>query len=219
MNWKSDIDQLADNLPKLHKKFFHNISEKEFYERVEKLKLLEKDMNVYSMVVGLSKLIALAGDAHTSLEIPKNNMLPIKCYWFEEGIYITSTMTKFGEVLHKKIIEIEGVPIVEVIEKLTEMISHENIQFVKSQLPELLVCTDILYGLGIAVQVEQVVLKTEHQDGGNANITLPVIKYREWQNMVSVKVKSDISLKLPLYRKNGGLYYWEEEIEEGKFFM
>lgn len=80
MNWISDINQLAEDLPKLHNNFFLNFAEKDFYERVEKLKSLEKDLNIYSMVVELSKLIALAGDAHTALEIPKNNILPMECY-------------------------------------------------------------------------------------------------------------------------------------------
>ena len=133
MNWIADINQLAQDLPKLHNNFFLTITEKDFYERVEKLKSLEKDLNIYSMVVELSKLIALAGDDHTALEIPKNNMLPMEYYWFEEGIYITGTTPEFEEVLHQKVIEIEGMEISEVIEKMAEMISHENMQFVKSK--------------------------------------------------------------------------------------
>ncbi|MBK5247434.1 MAG: hypothetical protein JJE49_09245 [Peptostreptococcaceae bacterium] len=221
MNWKLDINQLAEDLPKLHSNLFHTLAENDFYERVEKLKLLEKDLNIYSMVVELSKLIALAGDAHTALELPKNNMLPMECYWFEEGIYITITSQEFDEVLHQKLIEIEGVEMSEVIGKIIEIISHENMQFVKSRLPELLVCTDILYGLGIAGSVEKVELKTESLDGNQSRISMPTIKYVDWDKMVHKEDKIDEvsgneTQKLPLFRRNRELYYWEEELEEGR---
>lgn len=99
---------------------------------------------------------------------------------------------------------------------MTEMISHENMQFVKSRLPELLVCTDILYGLGIAASVEKVELKTESLDGKQISLFMPTIKYADWDKMVNKKDKSeeisgDNAQKLPLFRKNGDLYYWEEE--------
>lgn len=220
MNWKSDINQLADDLPKLHNNFFHNISKEEFYDNVDRLIVDENNLNVYSIVVELSKLVALAGDAHTALELPKNNMLPIESYWFEEGIYITGTMPEFENVLHQKIIEIEGVPITEVVEKLTEMISHENIQFVKSQLPELLICTDVLYGLGIASSVEKVEVRIESQGGKQSSQLMASIKYNNWKMMVD---KNEVSQgtnetkasEIPLFRKNREMYYWKEKIKNG----
>lgn len=219
MNWQSDIKQLAEDLPKLHNNFFHDISKEEFYDKVEKLIQNKKNMNVYTIVVEISKLIALAGDAHTALELPKNNMLPIEIFWFEEGIYIIGTMPEFETALHHKIIEIDGVPMTEVIEKFTEMISHENMQFVKSQLPELLVCTDILYGLGIASSVEKVQLRIESLDGKQSSLVMPSMKYKDWKMEAHKENKrqetsGDQAEKLPLFRKNLDLYYWEEQIEK-----
>ncbi len=220
MNWQSDINQLAETLPKLHNNFFHDISKEDFYDKVEKLIQNEKNMSVYTIVVEISKLIALAGDAHTALELPKNNMLPIEIFWFEEGIYIIGTMPEFETALHHKIIEIDGVSMTEVIEKFTEMISHENMQFVKSQLPELLVCTDILVGLGIASSVEKVELRIESLDGKQSSLVMPSMKYKDWKIMVSQRrecqgASADQDRKLPLFQKNIDLYYWEEKISQG----
>lgn len=216
MNWELDLEQLAEDLPKFHNNFFHNISKQEFCEKTEKLKRKGKNMNAYSMVAELSKLIALAGDAHTALEIPKNNMLPIECYWFEEGIYITRTSPEFDGLINKKILEIDGVPLSEIIQELKEMISHENIQFVKAQLPGLLMCTDVLYGLEIAYSVEEVSLKVEGQDGSQTSLILPAVKYAEWERLVNKEDCKEKTIKLPLFRKNEGLYYWQQKIQDGK---
>lgn len=228
MNWKNDINQLVKDLPNLHANFFHHIKKEDFYQRGEELKRDEKKMNTYAMVVGLAKMIALAGDAHTALEVPKNNRMPIECYWFEEGIYITKADLPFNEIISAKILAVEGFSIAKVIEKLTEMISHENIQFVKAQLPQLLVCTDVLYGLGICPKVEEVNIEIQGMDGAETQIILPSVKYAEWDRLIKQEDflnreglfnKDDFFNKgkhLPLYRRNGNLYYWKEELENGE---
>lgn len=216
MNWSRDINQLMEDLPRLHHNFFHNITKEAFYEAAEKIKSREPEMNVYSMVVALSKLIALAGDAHTALEIPKNNRMPFACYWFEEGIYITKTLSPFEGILDNQILEIEGIPLSKIIQEFEAMISHENFQFVKAQLPELLVCTDILYGLGIALDVDEVSLKLESKHGSQVIVKIPAIKYGEWDKRGNLEDNRGKAEERPLFRKNRALYYWSEKIQDGK---
>jgi len=183
MNWKPDLDQLAEELPRRHLNLFDFMTRQEFQAEIDKLKREESKMNPYSMVIALSKLIAMAGDAHTALEIPKSNMVPFTCYWFEEGIYITGGVLPDINRLNHKILAIEGVPISEIIDQLIQVIPHENLQFVKSQVPLHLMCTDILYGLGVVAQVEEIGMTLEGPSGSRVDLTVPSVKYRDWEKI------------------------------------
>lgn len=211
MNWKSDLKQLKEELPKSHNFLFHNITEKEFNDKIDQLEASREKINPYKMVVEFSKIIASVGDAHTMLEIPKNNMLPFKVFNFEEGIYMIGVTKGLEPLTNKKIIEIEGTPIEEIIEKLTEIISHENKQFVKSQLPALLTCSDILYGLDLCNSVNEVEITYEISEGLYSKKILNSILLSQWQSIFSDLNNNENNV--PLYRKHKELNYWCQLIE------
>jgi hypothetical protein len=209
INWQADLDQLAHELPMLHKNLFFNQEREQFTASISTLKENVKSMDIYAIVMEIARIVAAIGDAHTSVALPRYNRLPLECYWFQEGIFIIATLPAFADLLYHKVVKINGMQIDKVIELLTEVVAHENQSFLRSQLPDYLICADILFGLTIADSIENITLTLESQNSGQRNVIIPTIKYQDWQSG-AIQQKVRAADELPLYRKNKEKYFWSE---------
>ncbi len=159
-------------------------------------------MDIYGIVMELAKIVATSRDAHTAVMLPQNYRLPFDCYPFAEGLYITATNEEERELLHTKILKFEACETGDAYKKLTEIIPHENLQFVLSSLPSFITCVDILYGTGIITNPEEIVLTVENGEGKIFKHTAGPLRYEDYQRAVSS------SKILPLYRQNRERFYW-----------
>lgn len=209
IDWHADLNQLADELPKLHKNLFFNQEADQFYTRIRKLKDRVDHMNIYTIVMEIAQIVAAIGDAHTAVALPRHNRLPFECYWFQEGIYITLTTPEFEDLLFHKVVNVDGNPIEDVIKRLSKIVSYENQSFLKSQIPDHLICADMLFGLNIISKIETVRITIENQYHEQRDVILPVIKYDEWKPDALYE-KAMAYEELPRYRKNKGKYFWSE---------
>jgi len=134
-------------------------------------------MDTYSIVMEIARIIAAIKDAHTAVALPRHNRLPLECYWFKEGIFITSTLPQSADLLHHKVVKIEGMSIDDVIERLSSIVSYENQSFLRSQLPDYLICADLLVGLDIMKDSQAVNFTVENQNNEQLDVNIPTIKY------------------------------------------
>jgi hypothetical protein len=181
----------------------------QFNTSIRTLKERVTNMDIYTIVMEIARIVAAIGDAHTSVALPRHNRLPLECYWFQEGIFITSILPKYQDLLHHKVMEIEGMPVDSVIERLSKIISHENRSFLMSQLPDYLICADILFGLDIVDNIKSVKITLENHSNEQRDVIIPTIKYEDWQS-AALHEKAVSSEELPLYRKNRDKYFWSE---------
>lgn len=212
--WIEDIEQLSSELPKRHKNLFFSREEKNFYEDIENLK---RDIDLYDdyeVMVAIAKIAASIGDAHTYVTLPVRFLCPIELYWFSDGIYVVSTIEEYKEMLHKRITGINGKDISKVIEALTKMISHENKQFLKSQLPKYIPAIELLYGLEVTDDMDILDFTFETFQGNDKTITvkaLPISEAREKLNKIN---EEKDKTKPPFYRRKNSCYYWYKYIIE-----
>jgi len=209
INWAEDLEQLANELPRLHKNLFFNQGKKQFYASISTLKERVKSMDSYRIVMEISRILTAIGDAHTAVAVPRYKRLPFECYWFQEGIFITSSLPEFEDLLHTKLVKIDEIHIDQVIERLSEIVAHENQSFLMSQLPEYLICADILFGLNISNNTESIKVTLENQNNEQQDVIIPTIRYKDWQTDATHE-KFRSSGQLPLYRKNKDKYFWSE---------
>lgn len=224
-NWKSkwieDIDLLRDTLTNYHKNLFFNISKGDFYENIEKLKNIIDKLDYNDMKVEISRIVASVGDAHTAVKLPMKYILPFEFYWFEDGIYVVYAVPKYKKLEHLKVIEINNMPIKEIIDELTEIISHENTSYLKANIVYYIQAIELLYGLLIVDNIDSCIMKFE---GLNGEITtekiysIDTIKYSELksqENGIGAEINNkDIKvIKIPMYRKNSNENYWFEYLE------
>lgn len=209
INWQADLDQMAEELPLLHKNLFYKQSRDEFIAGIDRLKKRIDNLDTLPAVMEISRIVASLGDAHTTVALPQFNRLPFACYWFKEGIFITAALDKYPELIFHRLVAIAGMSIDNVVSRLSGIISHENKHFLMAQLPEYLICVEILLGLAIISEVDQITITVEDQLHETRELTMATIKMDDWPPAAGENGSAPTA-KLPLYRKNRDQHFWRE---------
>ena len=210
LDWQTDLFQLAKELPLLHKNLFFNSQREQFFDDIDKLIALSNELDNPLIVMEIARIVAKIGDAHTSVALPHFNRLPLECFWFDEGLFITATTKDYSRIIHRKIVEINSVPIAIVIERLTKVISHENKSFLRSQLPKYLVCADILIGLELIDDLSKIDVTSENRLGERNLSSLPIMKYSD------CRINTNADSAVPLFRTNRDKHFWKKFIPNKK---
>jgi hypothetical protein len=212
--WLEDIDFIRQELPKRHKNLFFLKDRKEFYEDIENLNSSIVYMDNYEITVAISKIIASIHDAHTFITLPVSLMLPIKLYWFKEGLYVTEAVDEYSELKFCRIKDINGTCINEIIRVLSSIISYENEAYLKSQLPKYLPAVELLYGLEIIDDIEEVTITFEAPEGRIFEMNIKPMPLKDLtKKFLTQPLSEDV---LPLYRQNNDQYYWFKYLECSK---
>ena len=215
INWKTDLTQMAVDLPNCHKKLFFQQTKKEFFSRIDVLKQKSARLDIHTIVMEIAKIVATIGDAHTAVVLPRYNRLPIEVYCFQEGLFVVAAMPSYQQLLQQKLLAINGETTASICKRLEQVISHENKSFVLAQLPEYLICTDILFGLGIIDDLHNVNIQVETDQQKTIDCQVHTIKYEDWQDVLT-EHKQEI-VALPLYRQQQDQYYWSHLAEDKGF--
>ncbi len=146
IDWKEDIDFLKKELPKRHKNLFFKIDKSDFENKIEKIK--NNSLSDFETAIKLQQVIASIGDSHTSIiwkkYINPKKLLPLRFYWFSDGIYIKQTTKNYKELLGKKVTEINGNSISKITDSLSSLITVDNNAIIKSKIPKLLILIQLL---------------------------------------------------------------------------
>ncbi|MGL4606243.1 MAG: hypothetical protein ACRCU3_02150 [Eubacteriaceae bacterium] len=199
--WMEDIKQLKETLPKVHVDFFRNHKAPLFFEKIKALEDNLENLETREVVVWLAEAVATIGDAHTVVQIPQSYRFPFEVYPFEEGVFITKTTKALEGICYGEILKIEGLEILEVIQGLKEVISHENDVFVWSVLPNFLTCGDFLYGAGLIDGLDNIRFTIKNIRGEMEEVVVDTLRYQEYH---PIKPK----IPQPLFMENPNAYYW-----------
>jgi hypothetical protein len=212
-DWARDLDFLASELPARHKNLFAGISADDFCGRIESLKndlaLLQPDQ----ILVRLMAVVAAVGDSHTTLGYRTQRGIPLMTAWLKDGIHVLNTTETYAAILHGRITAIGDRPLEEIIPRLAAIIPHENEAQVRNQLPNLLVDTAILHGLGLIPSPESAALTVE--TAGGERLTVAMLPLVFTSNPAWIVDTADES-GAPLYLRNRRLSYWFEILTEAK---
>lgn len=200
--WVEDIEYLRKNLVEKHKNLFFDITMERFNESIDKLKSMINELDYDDIKVELSKIVASIRDAHTSIAFPVNKYMPIKLYWFEDGIYIIRATEKYKELLYNKILSIEGIEIDRVINRLSNIISFENEYFFKAQSMKYIQVAEVLYGLLIIDSIDSIKINTNHGEFVLETVSVNELAYARQE--------------LPLYSRRAHENFWYEYLGEEK---
>lgn len=208
VEWRNDIDYLAEQLTKKHVNLFFKLSENDFKKEIKTLKRKVYKLNDDEIIVELMKIFADIGDEHTTINYFDGQSFPLKFYWFEDGIYVIDTISEYSKVNNCKLTKINGIDINTVLDTLTQLIPSSNNQWSKYNVTKLLAAPNILYGTGIVDSKN----KTTYTFTNNTDVEFSMdIKSNKTENIIWLDNETK---KFPLYRKNPDKYYWFEYIPE-----
>jgi len=148
--WRTDVQFIHHELPKLHKNAFHTVTNLQFTIAIAELDARIPLLNTDEIVVGLLRVVAMIGDAHTSLRPPKAfQWYPIGLYQFGKELRVLRTAPEYKHLLGLRVVRVGKTDIAAAYQQAQRLIPAENEWFLKEEVPAWLVSPNVLRGLGL----------------------------------------------------------------------
>ena len=150
--WREDLRFMAAEMERRHKNLFHTVSREEFAAAVSELEARIPTLQRNEIIVGMMRIAAMVGDGHTRVDPRKDEKfgfpsLPLKLYWFEDGIYVRAAAPEYSNLIGARVEAVGGVPVEEAVRRVSDIASVDNIMGYKKFAPLYLNMPDILHAL------------------------------------------------------------------------
>src|SRR5262245_17959947 len=135
---RDDLNFIATELPRRHANFFFQLKHDDFDRAVRDLDAQLSGLSDAQFYVRLAALVALAGDAHTSLALIGSAAaaagfrdFPLVFRWLDDGIFVTDAASDYSRALGTQLARVGDTLIDDVVRRLETVISHEISQWVR----------------------------------------------------------------------------------------
>lgn len=217
--WQEDLSYLGAELPKLHKNLFAKITKEQWKDNVGKLNNRIPTMSEAEILVGLTTLFASIGDPHTTINVLGSNqlsVLPMQTYWFKDGVYVTAASDTCKDTLGCQVLKIGGVDVDKACDALSSTFAHDSQSACKLLEPIYLSAPDFLKSVGVVTKVDEVALTLKDKQGNTTTAAVRSIKLGSGLERDLKSVLDGKNIPVPLCRKNPGLPYWTEYVENDR---
>ncbi|MDF2925557.1 MAG: peptidase [Paenibacillaceae bacterium] len=211
--WQEDLDVLVTTIRSNHPSLLDDSLKDSFLKEAQKIRETLSDENDTKSMIELMRLAASVGDAHTYLSPKETAFYGVNFLWFKEGLFLIVSSDEAKEHLGKRLVAVDGNPVEEVIAKLKTIVSHENEQWLKSEIRALLRNSQILYELSIADKPEELTLSLEDVNGGISYVKITAIQSNQQSN-IQYQALESINNKYPTNYIKDTLLYWYQYMEE-----
>ena len=212
VDWEYELELLARELSEKHPGLFFERDSAWFFQKMSELASRTPDRTLFQVSIEIQQLIADMGDAHTQINyhflIDKSRILPLDCYWFEDGIYVLETDRRYEAALGKKLIAINGFPINVVIDSLATLLVLDNPSVLKNRIPRMLTWVQLLEYFGFSAKNELSLTVS-----GSAWEEVPVFLPYELGELVGVRPPA-----LPLGWQEANSYFREQYFDAEKLY-
>ena len=169
VRWREDLRVLAAEIPARHKNAFHTTSAETFAASVAALHKAIPAMARHQIIVEMARIVALVGDGHTSISPTRDseirfNTVPVKLYFFKDGLFVRATTIAQRAWLGARIIKIGSATPAEALARVSEIIGRDNTWGARFFAPHLLVMPEILHALALSEDPRRATLLLE-RDG------------------------------------------------------
>lgn len=211
--WEANLDALITELPQRHVDPFTVISEAEFLAAAEALRADLPTLTDAQVRVRLLALVAMLGDAHTTLFYPITEaFFPVGLLVLDGGIYAVAGYPEIQSAFGARLVSLNNQPIEEVIAQVATLIPHENESWLNAQLPNFLVRSELLLGLGLIEHMQAVPWTFETADGEQITLEIAPAATIDRTRLISARTSQ------PRTEDSNG-YYWFELFEDGTLYF
>ena len=150
--WRSDLEFLADELPRVHSNAFHTIDRERFAAEVSILSASLPQLNDDQAIVRLMRLVSLIGDGHTHLDLPPTSpRYPLELAWFGNELRVVVAAVSHDVTLGARVIGIGGISIDSVMTLVSHLVPRgENEGRTRLTATVLLTSPLVLHGLDLS---------------------------------------------------------------------
>jgi tetratricopeptide (TPR) repeat protein len=225
-DWQSDLRFLQHTVHKDYSFLFKNITAKDFDAEVDKLHKAIPALKEHEILAGFARIVASFKYGHTDIgwrESPvKYHVAPVSFYWFSDGVYVEGADKKYEKVIGAKLLKVEGIPVMQALEKVKPLVPAENDQYFKAHGMDYLAIPEALHAQKITAALKNAITYTFEKNGETFEQSIPAVdafrfprRYgfvnpgAEWAGIRN----QDIT---PHYLKNLDKIYYYEYLPESK---
>lgn len=213
--WRQDIDALSAELPKRHRNAFFKCTKEQFQAAAAALRNDVPRIADHEVVVGLMKLAASLGDAHTVVAgfeaKPAFQRYPIELYIFRDGPVIVAARETQRDLIGTTLLRFGGVPADEAFRRVSAVTAFENEPTYRLNVSRQLPFAEIAHAVGLIPALERVNIDVREKDGRERSVELTPLTAGE--SLVTAQLDKD---KLPLSRQSRAATNWFEAVPEKK---
>ena len=209
--WQKDLQYLAKELPRRHKNAFHTVSKEQFERAVAELYAAIPSLREHEILVGLRRITAMVGDAHTALAPAQTfNRYPLTLYWFGNDLRVLRTTADYKRALGARVVGIGGLSLSEATARVNTLVPRETGQFLRYSSVSLMSLAEVLHALKIAPDIGQAQWTFEDAEGKRFSLTFKPVP-------ANTKVEWLSTLKeVPLYRQQSDQLMWVRSLPESQ---
>lgn len=219
--WQADVKFLGEELPKRHRNLFHKLKREDFETAIKTFHDNVPKMTKEEIMVNFLRIAAMVKDGHTSIgsrQFTQGEVYPMQLFLFADGLFILKASPEYSEMVGGRIVKIGNLNVDEVMEKVGKLAATDNEWGVKDVVPFYLSIPEILVGLKI-INNRQDLKLTVSLGGIEKNFDIkPTAKFDEILNPPAEwkAMNANASNPLPLYLKKQNDLYWFEYLKEQK---
>ena len=180
--WRADLRVLARELPARHPAPFIKITAAQWDSAVTSIDRRIPTSSRNRMLVELLRLVALVGDAHTSLQPDASltrRYYPLELYGFEDGVYVRRADSAYAAMVGAKVLRIGRATADEAFAAAGTIIAHENEWWVRAWAPFWLAIPEVLDGLGLVTDVERLPFVVDRNGRVDTVVVAPTGRFAE----------------------------------------
>jgi hypothetical protein len=206
--WQQDIAYLKNAFPQ-HNMSFDDGELDEFDRVVDELYDTISAASDAALIVGIMRSVATAGDVHTHVSLrpsaQKLRRLPIRFYWFSDGLYVIKASAQYSGTLGTRVVELGGVPPHLLLERMRDTLpgNRSSLKYLSSYF---LSSPDFLEGIGAIDDSDSVNIVVERLDGSIVEMVLPtmalsppVTGYQPWRELSPLSTQSQDAKDMRLF--------------------
>ena len=181
-SWASDISYLEKSIDDLHFSPDHAISKTDLSKAILKLKTTISSLSDEQVIVESMKIVGSLGNGH-NLIIPTSpnkgalKKLPVQLYQFTDGLFIVDAEKGFEQWIGYEVESIENTTAEEALQKTNAVNARDNAMQTLWLGPYYLGLPDVLKGLGIVENPDQVTITLKDRSEKSQKVTMHPVSW------------------------------------------
>lgn len=214
-DWQEDIDALLKELPARHKNAFFKCTKEQFAGAGAELRAKVPELKDHEVAVGLMKLAAMIGDAHTGIShrelTPPFHAFPLAMYVFSDGPVVIGASARHADLIGCTLVKFAGVPWEEAFKKVAATSAYENEATFMDKGPRLVIVPEIAQAVGLIPAPDKVTITVRDVAGQERAVDLEPLAAGE-----RTAGRPATDAELPLYRRKNAHRNWFQVLPEHK---
>lgn len=217
-----DIDYLVEEAQRLHAGLAREAFSTAFVEQARSLKRNLSALSDAQVYTGLMGLMAVLNDGHSAIYGPgpdspldiSTTLLPLKFYWFEEGVYIVDGVNGMSEYAGSRVTHFGTMASEEVLSRLSALRGVDNDMTWKWMGPMFYVGQmELLRAIGAADSVDEITLTLVDAEG---RVTEQRFEGGPFEIQRKLRPSPAMTGDVPLYLSAVDSNYWTRSIPDSR---